>query len=441
MKTNRITIAILAVAITFTACRKNEAVDKVEISKVAKRELTKEEEVLKLKLEKSAAIIAEVIKDKTILAELGGQLAKKLSITKNDEALTFKQLFGQNNSKTIESTSNTANLKTFTMDANVSNHFKAKYLEIAYNKSYPNHEKYISLESRSNIKTEVYNDYTEELFDIGGGEVYFPYSENFINNQQNLNPALIFTVTSHPVDNDAENEGIVWNDITQNWDYVLVDDNYAWTQPTLIVTINESNNINSAYQSNNAPPSTQGNIGRQVFIGELMSTEQYGELFTGGPDFRFKIFLPGSLTAPFSVDNDFKQIRDGVQTLSCKLTRRNVRKQQWVSFNYIAHSNWVPNHEKIHIGLFEDDSPNWFANEVIKFNPKVKYDKLEVSLFELEIKGNGNDYIGEYDQDRDSFFANNNGGQFPITTRSTPGGNFRIYKSGAVNWTMPVANF
>jgi hypothetical protein len=41
----------------------------------------------------------------------------------------------------------------------------------------------------------------------------------------------------------------------------------------------------------------------------------------------------------------------------------------------------------------------------------------------------------------DTFYANNNGGQFPITTRSTPGGNFRIYKSGAVNWTMPVANF
>jgi hypothetical protein len=190
MKTKQIALAILTVAILFTACRKNEAIDKVEISKVVKRELTKEEQTLKLKLEKSAAIIAEVIKDKSILAELSGQLGKKLSITKNDEALTFKELFGQNNSKTIESINNTNNIKTFTMDANVSNHFKAKYLEIAYNKSYPNHEKFISLESRSNIKTEVYNDYTEELFNIDGAEVYFPYSENFLQNNFQIDPNL-----------------------------------------------------------------------------------------------------------------------------------------------------------------------------------------------------------------------------------------------------------
>jgi hypothetical protein len=43
--------------------------------------------------------------------------------------------------------------------------------------------------------------------------------------------------------------------------------------------------------------------------------------------------------------------------------------------------------------------------------------------------------------ERVSFFSNNNGGQYSITTRPTLVGNYRIYKQGAVNYTMPVASF
>jgi hypothetical protein len=414
----------------------------VTIAKIEKRNLSSNDEILKLRLEQSAKVLAEVLKDKSIASELSGQVARKLKITGNNESLTFRELFQEAEGRKTQS-SGLQNPKVFTMDAAVANHFKTKYLEVLKTKNYEHPEKYAVLEKVNDISSNVYNDGTtcfDCLIDLPPGtEIYFPYSENYLNPNLTVNPNLNYTVISHPINNDAVNEGVVWNSITQTWDYVLVDDNYAWDRPTFIITIDEVSGENNYRPT--PLESTPNNTGRQVFVGQLMSTEQYGELFTGGPRFMFKVFHPGSLTAPFSVDNDFKQFKDGAQSFECRLTRTNVRKQQWVKFDYIAHSNWVPNHEKIHIGLFEDDSPDWFANDVIKFNPKVKWKDKEFSLFEIEIKGNGNDYIGEYDQDRLSFFALNNGGSYPITTRQSPSGPLRIYKLGAVNWTMPVVNF
>lgn len=402
--------------------------------------MSESEKILKLKLEQSAKIIAEVIKDKSILAELNGQIAKKLKITKNEESLTFKELFAEPSAQKVESLGS-SNQKFFTMDATVAQHFKDRYLEIAKNKTYDHPEKYAVLEQQSSVKTNVPSELQpiSDITTIDGAEVYFPYSENFLNPELKVDPNLNYTVTSNPIDNDAENEGVVWNDIKQTWDYVLVDDNYAWDKPTLIVNIDEVS-TNNDYTSVADPNPSPNLSGRQVLIGQVMSTEQYGELFTGGPQIVFEIFKPGSLTTPYSVDNDYKQFKDGVQSQPVKLTRRNVRKRQWVNAYVIAHSNWVPEQEQIHIGLFEDDSQNWFANDVIKFEPKVKWKDLEVSGFSFEVKPNGHDYIGEYDQDRTSFFALNNTDVY-LGTRTDSKGTWRIYKVGAVSYTLPVINF
>lgn len=409
-------------------------------SRIEKRALSDDEKILKLKLEQSAKIIAEVIKDKSILTELNGQISKKLKITKNEESLTFKELFAEPNAQKVES-SGSLHQKSFTMDANVAQHFKDRYLEVAKNKTYDHPEKYAALEQKSSIKTNVPSELqpTSDITTIDGAEVYFPYSENFLNPELKVDPNLNYTVTSNPIDNDAENEGVVWNDITQTWDYVLVNDNYAWDKPTFIVNIDEPS-TNNYYTSATDPIPTPNLTGRQVLIGQVMSTEQYGELFTGGPDIRFCVFLPGSLTAPFSINNDFKEFRDGMNTAQAKFTRKQVRRHTWINVYTIIHSNWVPTHDAIDIGLYEDDSNNWFAQSKITFEPKVTYDKTTVSLGSVVFTGKGNDYIGEYQQDRISFFALNQTDQY-LGTRTDEKGTWRIYRQGAVYYTMPVINF
>lgn len=390
-----------------------------------------------MKLEQSAKIIAEVIKDKSILRELNGQIAKKLSITKSEEALTFKELFAEPDNRKVAST-NTNNSKLFTMDASIANRFKVRYQQIAENKSYEHPEKYAILQKSSNLKTQMLQP-IEDMLTIDGAVLYFPYSENFLNANLTVDYAVPYTVTSNPVNNDAVNEGIAWNEFTQTWDYVLVNDNYAWDRPTLIVNIDQ-NATNNPYTPSETPPATPNLEGRQVLIGQVMSTEQYGELFTGGPDIRFCVFLPGSLTAPFSINNDFKEFKDGMNTAQAKFTRRQVRRQEWIDVNTIIHSNWVSKHDEIHIGMYEDDSNNWFAQSKITFEPKVTYDKLTVSLGKIEFTGKGNDYIGQYGQDRVSFFSLNNTDQYH-GTRTDIKGTWRVYKQGAVSYTMPVINF
>lgn len=104
----------------------------------------------------------------------------------------------------------------------------------------------------------------------------------------------------------------------------------------------------------------------------------------------------------------------------------------------------MPEHDKIHLGLYEDDSHNFLAYSSIKFEPKVTYKKanqeITASLFSFEIKGNGNDFIGQYDMDRYSFFGLNNQDVYH-GTRTDSRGTWCVYRLGDVYYTMPVVSF
>ena len=394
MKSKFITFSLVVAlsAIFITSCKKENKVDKPGSSTaktIEKRTLNATEVALKQKLEQTSKIIAEVFKDKSIRKEFNEIVRKKVTET-NIESVTFKELFSAN--------STDPELKRF-VNESFSKSFIASYRTVYNNKfgsTQPNNQK-------NDVKTNSYDPAIDEYQRMPEGEIYFPYSQNF----NPVDASVQYSYTSYPVDNDAVNEGIVWDPNMGIWQEVTVDDQYAWVHPTYIINITETV-ISGSTAITCAPCNSTGN-GQQVLIGEVMSTRQYGELFTGGPDLRFEVFLPGSLTTPFSIDNDYKQFKDGRNTVSAKLTRRNVRKQEFIPFYEIAHSNWVPEHDKIHLGLYEDDSHNFLAYSSIKFEPKVTYKKanqeITASLFSFEIKGNGNDFIGQYDQDRNSFFA------------------------------------
>lgn len=410
-------------AIFISSCKKeNKEVKPIptSVKPIEKKILNADEKALKLKLVQTSQVVAEVFKDDKLRKEFNDIVRKKVTET-NIESVTFKELFSADSSN--------PEFKRYVSES-FSKSFIASY-RMVYNAKFghlkPNNQ-------NSNIKT--YDN--PDIYDRDpSGEIYFPYSQNF----NPVDQSIQYSYTSYPVDNEAVNEGIVWNPNSGVWQEVLVDDQYAWANPTYIINITETIASGStAIACTNCNP---GN-GQRVLIGEVMSTKQYGELFTGGPDFRFEIFLPGSLTAPFSIDNDYKQFKDGRNTVSAKLTRYNVRHHEWVKFYEIAHSNWVPEHDKIHLGLYEDDSHNFLAFSSIKFEPKVTYKKanqeITASLFSFEIKGNGNDFIGQYDMDRYSFFGLNNQDVYN-GTRTDSRGTWSVYRLGDVYYTMPVVSF
>ncbi len=208
MKTKTLIFAALTGMLIFNACRKDVSTTPNTTSKPEKRVLSENEKVLKLKLEQSAMIIAEVIKDKSILKELNSQIAKKLTITKSEEALTFKELFSEPDNRKVES-SGSASQKVFVMDASIANHFKTSYQKIAKNKTYQHPEKYDILEKVSGLKTQTV-DPIEDMLTIDGAELYFPYSENFTG--LDYNP----TITSHPIDENEGNDGYYWDEETSS---------------------------------------------------------------------------------------------------------------------------------------------------------------------------------------------------------------------------------
>ena len=125
-------MALIAGGVLLNACRKyvyTPPPPPQQTSKVLKRVLNKKDEILKLRLEQSAKVVAEVLKDRSIVNELTGQITKKLKITGNKESLTFRELFQESDGRKTQSI-DAQNPKVFSIDANVANHFKTKYLTV-----------------------------------------------------------------------------------------------------------------------------------------------------------------------------------------------------------------------------------------------------------------------------------------------------------------------
>jgi hypothetical protein len=86
--------------------------------------------------------------------------------------------------------------------------------------------------------TLVYEPYLEELNVDPGFEIYFPYSENYQN--QNYQQTPTYAVTYDPLTNNEENEGEIFDFASGKYMYVsLVDDDFAYGTPTYIITIDD----------------------------------------------------------------------------------------------------------------------------------------------------------------------------------------------------------
>lgn len=214
---------IVALAAIFISSCKKETKDvkpiTTSVKPIEKRTLSADEKALKLKLIQTSQVVAEVFKDDKLRKEFNEIVRKKVTET-NIESVTFKELFSADSSN--------PEFKRYVSES-FSKSFIASY-RMVYNAKFghlkPNNQ-------NSNIKT--YDN--PDIYDRDpSGEIYFPYSQNF----NPVDQSIQYSYTSYPVDNEAVNEGIVWNPNSGVWQEVLVDDQYAWANPTYIVNITET---------------------------------------------------------------------------------------------------------------------------------------------------------------------------------------------------------
>ncbi len=420
-----ITIVALS-AIFITSCKKENKSDKPSSSTaktIEKRTLNTTEVALKKQLEQISFVVAEVLKDKTLKKGLDEQIASKLKITTNDEALSFKELFG----KPSDQAALTVNpsVKKFTIDPIFAQNFKNKYLEVLYSGNYKNADKF-QAKSATGLKVNDYDPNNpggplEQIVGIDGGQLYFPYSENFLVNTYNINPNAEFTISSHPIDNADENGGFAYNASSGTWDPVLVDDTYAWNTPTYIVTIDDGptpENVAGTGQKweflpieggpTAPPPGMTSPTFSLVYWGKLHISRQAEGLFDGASE--IVLYRP-TATPQLDENGELKTVDMGVGSfVSVPPIKRKRIWQMYRDYNDAIMiggnfmSDWKVAYQEVPLVIYEFDRGAHFSIE-IPLNIKLKKGNITVGgKLSADIRSRKTPYIMET-IDRDQYFA------------------------------------
>jgi len=356
--------------------------------------LSDEDLILKSKLNDVALLVAEISDKKDAMSEIKNGVFANI---KNgyDESYTFKDIFYPEKSK-IE------NLKS-----NKTSIFVKEFTK--------------TMKSKNNLKSTY-----DELLDFIVNEniqIYIPYSENW---DELINPVVTF----HPIDQDTVNIGfrkINNNDGSFYFDTVIVDDEFAYKNPVMIINFCDNN----PDEFEKRKISNEKEATYLVQIGCVQNqNHNYDGLFQGGDEYVF-CFYGGSITS-FTSAPDFL---DNVQRIN--LTRSDIKNKAWKYFYYDLESNWIVesafDEKGRKFGIIEFDSG---AKEYsLTLSPSVTYDSATVSLGE---------YIKTWTSEEgwiklDDFYRNS-----LISMQGTNTGlgtkyGVRIMGAGSLNWTLPIS--
>ena len=429
MKSKIITCSLIVAlsAIFITSCKKeNKTVNQSSptVKPVEKRILTAKEIALKQQLEQISNVVAEVFKDKILKKQVDQQIAAKLKITTNDEALTFKELFGK---PLASDQTTTLATKKFVIDPIFAQNFKNKYLEVLNSGNYRNADKYqTKIVNRNGLKTNVVDQEMigaiDQIIGIDGGQLYFPYSENFLIDTYNVNPNAEFTISSHPVDNADENVGFAFDASSGSWNQVLVDDTYAWNTPTYIVTVDDGptpENVAGTGQNwdflpvmsgptpSPAPGMTNPTFSL-VYWGKLHIERQAEGLFDGASE----IILVRPAAAPqLDANGELKTVDMviGSYVYPPKIKRKKIRYMRdhhedaiLVGGNFM--SDWKVAYQEVPLVIYEFDKGTNFSVEV-PLSIKLYGGKITLGgKFAANIETRKTPYLIE-PIDRDQYFA------------------------------------
>ena len=259
--------------------------------------------------------------------------------------------------------------------------------------------------------------------DADGVSVYFPYSQQFMipyeeeggGGEYSYGP--VTSLVTATADADAGYGYQPYTDsygVTQ-YQTVVVDDDFAYNNPTHIIGLNgiepylEPTTSNSTAFEPTGPivlPGATREI-KQVYVGEVRCTHQFDALISftdngGGSEIRF------------TRADGFLKIADGqvqadVYSGGSTINRYNIRKKRWVTFGQEWDSDWEATNNNENLATFEDDNRNEFTltgsiSTTLTFSPG----NTGTGTIGFEKVFRGDDRLErQHNLVRDSFFALN----------------------------------
>lgn len=237
-----------------------------------------------------------------------------------------------------------------------------------------------------------------------------------------------FTVAAHPVDNDIENKGYVWEGSRIR--EVLVNEEYADKNPVLLIMPrDEKEEGNVAYDPLKDFAGVKGEPVYEVRVGKVRCADYCGGLFEGTLELRITRGAPqynvttqevtGAFSTVIPIDYPREYAKSAINNWTV------AADGGWFLSNSIWDSNWKSSKTQQCIMVYEYDKVNEIS---ISATVAYKPDDLSTSLVATAKTTYRGDFLGIAEWDRDWFFA----------TNTNPGPYDEVKDGWTVRRTCPV---
>lgn len=368
-----------------------------EIASEPEASLTHEQQSQIAVMKQTQSILGEIILDKNVRAEIISEASLKFD---GDNNAHFSMLLGKSekNSRT-------------------SSNFSSAFRQAVQSR-------------QDNARTtDLISDLEKEILD-DNLVIYAPYYDEF-----NWEEVKEVTITYHPLVRDDYNEGMAFGFDSNFSNGVLVDDDYAFENPTLIIkpADGETTFIPEEDEQGNPNGRVAASTINQLSVGWVKCTKQYDGLFGGGSEFKFCI-IGGKVT-------DFTKAESFESILSINLSRKDIRKERWKKFYYELDDDWKSPEDSRKFGLIEYDKNK--TKHELKFSAKVQtkngdgtFNTEVLAEYKLTMESQEG-WIKTDTYDSRTSFAAFNKSDMGHGTKD----DYRIYRSGDVRWTLPLREF
>lgn len=331
---------------------------KINQSKVYKYPISEKEKQLVKNLEQVTNVLKVLYKDQSNVKLINAAIYSKIY---SDESILLKDLLFYNNSRLKKS----KEFENYCKKWNVSiEKFSTEFWEKAKELNSPNFDLFLNnlnnnFSSNNNIlqntsqnsKSGDGNNYGEQV------TVYFPYSENFVPVIEGEYYAPITSIVTATADADEGWGELPYyiNGIFQYYIPVLVNDDFAYANPTHIIGLNGVEPYDIIATSTPPPPVAPPGVNR-VYVGDGLCRIQYDRFISftgngGGSEIKY-CRLSGYLQPTNGQVSSFQDI------ISVNFSRNEIRNEYWRNLSTIWDDDWTNTDLEQVLAIYEEDNTN-----------------------------------------------------------------------------------
>ncbi len=364
MKSNKYLIVLIAIfGIVMVSCKKEnlevpiEGKKEIDQSKVYRIPETEKEKSLVKNLENVTTLFKELYKNNSNIKVVNAAIFSKIY---TDESVLLKELIYPSTSRLNKS----EKFKKYTSEWGISlENFSNQFWKEAEKLNNPDFNQFlkelnsIKLNS-SNIQSNSINSNSE--YGNNNGEqvtIYFPYSDNFSPDNGGAYYAPITSIVTATADADEGwgNLPYYLNGIFQYYMTVIVNDDFAYTNPSHIIGLNGVEPYNIITNAAPPPPVAPPGVNR-VYVGDGICKVQYDRLISftgngGGSEIKY-CRLSGYLQPVNGQVTSFQDI------ISADFSRTEIRNQNWKLLSAIWDDDWVNTDLEQVFAIYEEDNTN-----------------------------------------------------------------------------------